>query len=434
MTFNHVVLAILIAGRAAFAQATFHGDNARTGVYRSTAPGTAPKVVWKFKASAPIFSSAAVVGNVVFITSDDSFLYALDRDTGAVKWKFETQGRIASSPAVSDGRVYFASYDGSFYAVDAATGKLTWKFDTDGERRFAARGIHGNTPAQQVIPDAWDFYQSSPVVARGRVFFGSGDGNVYALDATTGALRWKLHTGDVVHSSPAIADDTLYIGSFDTWLYAIDADRGTERWRFKTGEDPVRHNQTGLTSSPVVVDHTVYFGCRDAHVYAVDTATGKQKWAFYTDHGWVSATPAVRDGTLFIGTGSNEKLMALDAATGTVRFATPLKTAIFSSVALAGPLAFVGTFSGELDAYNTKTGALVWEIMTDARKADPRKVLKPDGTLDADAIVPSMFGDFENMYVMMDKRLSIGSFLASPVIDRGMIFVGSAEGILYALK
>jgi len=430
---KHIVVALLVS-RAAFAQATFHGDNARTGVYRSAAPATAPKVVWKFKAGAPIFSSAAIVGGIVYITSDDSFLYALDRETGAVKWKFETQGRIASSPAVADGSVYFASYDGGFYAVDAATGKLKWKFDTEGERRFAAPGIHGNTPAQQVIPDAWDFYQSSPVVARGRVYFGSGDGNVYAIDAATGGLRWKFHTGDVVHSSPAIADDTLYIGSFDTWLYAIDADRGTERWRFKTGEDPVRHNQTGLTSSPVVVGKTVYFGCRDAHIYAVDAVTGKQKWAFYTDHGWVSATPAVRDNTLFIGTGSNQKFMALDVATGKPRYANPIKTAIFSSVALAGDLAVVGTFSGELDAYNAKTGALVWEVMTEARKADPRKVLKPDGTLDPDAVVPSMFGDFENMYVMMDKRLSTGSFLASPVIDRGMIFVGSAEGILYALR
>jgi len=226
----------------------------------------------------------------------------------------------------------------------------------------------------------------------------------------------------------------LYIGSFDTWLYAIDADRGTERWRFKTGEDPVRHNQTGLTSSPVVVGKTVFFGCRDAHIYAVDTVTGKQKWSFYTDHGWVSATPAVRDNTLYIGTGSNQKFMALDATTGAVRYGLPLKTAFFSSVALAGSLAIVGTFSGELDAYNTKTGALVWEVLTEARKADPRKVLKPDGTLDPAAFEPFTFGDFENMYVMMEKRLSVGSFLASPVIDRGMIFIGSAEGILYALR
>ncbi|MGH8313667.1 MAG: PQQ-binding-like beta-propeller repeat protein [Steroidobacterales bacterium] len=416
------------------AQPSFHGDNARTGVYDSVAAAATPKVIWKFQTGAPIFSSAAVVDGVVYVASDDSFLYAVDEATGSLKWKFETQGRSASSPAVRDGVVYFGSYDGAFYAVDAATGKEKWKFDAAYERRFAAPGIHGNVPAHQIMPDAWDFYQSSPVIDRGRVYFGSGDGNVYALDEVTGALRWKFHTADVVHSSPAIAGDTLYIGSFDTWLYAIDAERGTERWRFKTGEDPVNYNQTGLTSSPVVVDGTVYFGCRDAHVYAVDAATGKQKWAHYTDQGWVSATPAVRDNTLYVGTGSSLKFLALDAATGTPRFSVPIKSAIFSSVALAGNLAVVGTFSGELDAFDAMTGALVWQFVTDARKADARKIFKPDGKIDADVLTRSNMSDFENMYVSMDKRLSVGSILASPVVDKGTIFIGTSEGILYALR
>jgi outer membrane protein assembly factor BamB len=37
------------------------------------------------------------------------------------------------------------------------------------------------------------------------VYFGSGDGNLYALDSATGELRWKFKTGDVVHASPALA-------------------------------------------------------------------------------------------------------------------------------------------------------------------------------------------------------------------------------------
>jgi len=428
-----LAVAALHAGPLA-AQSTFHGDNARSGVFDSVAPAAVPRVIWKFQTGAPIFGSAAVVGGVVYVGSDDGFLYALDEATGSLKWKFETQGRIASTPAVRDGVVYFGSYDGAFYAVDAAAGKQKWKFDVDYERRFAAPGIHGNVPARQVIPDAWDFYQSSPVVEGGHVFFGSGDGNVYALEAATGALRWKFHTADVVHSSPAIAGDTLYIGSFDTWLYALDVERGTERWRFKTGEDPVNYNQTGLTSSPVVVDGTVYFGCRDAHVYAVDATTGRQKWAFYTDHGWVSATPAVRSGSLYVGTGSSLRFLALDTATGKPRYSVPIKSAIFSSVALAGNLAVVGTFSGELDAFDATSGALVWQFVTDARKADARRIFKPDGTLDPDVLGQSMFSDFENMYVTMDKRLSVGSILASPVVDKGTIFVGTAKGILYALR
>ena len=70
-------------------------------------------------------------------------------------------------------------------------------------------------PRQQTFADAYDVFLSSPVVADGTVWFGSGDGHVYALDAATGALRWKFATGGVVHASPALADGTLYVGSWD---------------------------------------------------------------------------------------------------------------------------------------------------------------------------------------------------------------------------
>src|SRR5437660_696562 len=109
------------------------------------------------------------------------------------------------------------------------------------------------------MPDPWDFYLSSPTVWNGAVYFGSSDGNVYSLDATSGALKWKFHTGDVVHSSPAIADGVLYIGSWDTYLYAMDAASGTEKWRFKTGEDPDIHNHGGIQDSPAVADGTIKF-------------------------------------------------------------------------------------------------------------------------------------------------------------------------------
>ena len=45
------------------------------------------------------------------------------------------------------------------------------------------------------MPDPFDLYLSSPAVWKGVVYFGSGDGNVYALDAVSGAERWKFHTG-----------------------------------------------------------------------------------------------------------------------------------------------------------------------------------------------------------------------------------------------
>jgi glucose dehydrogenase len=80
--------------------------------------------------------------------------------------------------------------------VRAATGELAWKVATGGEQRFTARGIHGIRPPSEMMPDPFDAFLSSPVVAGGRVYIGSWDRCLYALNADTGAVLWKFETGD----------------------------------------------------------------------------------------------------------------------------------------------------------------------------------------------------------------------------------------------
>ena len=161
-------------------------------------------------------------------------------------------------------------------------------------------------------------------------------------------LKWKFKTGDVVHASPAIADGTLYIGSWDSYMYALDAASGKEKWRFKTGEDAELHNHVGIQSSATVVDGTVYFGCRDALVYAVDAATGKQKWTFSTQGSWVNNTPVVYDGRVYFGMSIPGFLHAVDAKTGAAIFELPTGTPVFSSMAIANGMLYMGNFGGKL--------------------------------------------------------------------------------------
>jgi outer membrane protein assembly factor BamB len=77
-----------------------------------------------------------------------------------------------------------------------------------------------------------------------------------------------------VHTSPALAEGLVFIGSWDTYFYALDAATGAEKWRFKTGDDAVIHNQTGIQSSAAIANGVVYFGCRDSKLYALDILTG----------------------------------------------------------------------------------------------------------------------------------------------------------------
>jgi outer membrane protein assembly factor BamB len=426
-----LVLAALVAAPNLWAQSMFRGDPAHTGLYApADGPEPAGMVKWAFKTGAPVVSSPVLAAGTLFVGSDDGAVYALDPAAGTVKWKFATDSYVRSTPAVSEEVVYFGSYDGNFYAVEQATGQLRWKFATLGERKFAAKGLHGSKPREQIIPDAWDCYASSPTVVDGTVFFGSGDRHIYALDAKTGALRWKFATNDVVHASPAVAGGTVYVGSWDTYLYALNAATGELRWKFQTGADATNHNQEGIQSSPCVVDGVVYFGCRDFHLYAVDAGTGALKWKHKIT--WINATPTVRGGRVYAATSIPAMFFALDARTGEEIYRVDLKVPAFSSPTLAGNRAYVGSFSGKLFAIDVRAGKVAWEFQTAAAKANVRQALTPSGELNGAVLFPVNF--FEKMFTAVDSLFELGAILSSPLVDQGVVYVGSADGNVYALK
>src|SRR5207248_7104685 len=84
-----------------------------------------------------------------------------------------------------------------------------------------------------------DEIRSSPLVARGVLFFGSYDTNLYALNAKSGDFLWKTPTKAGICSSPALNGDLVLVGSEDNYVYAFDARRSTPAWTYRTG-GPVR--------------------------------------------------------------------------------------------------------------------------------------------------------------------------------------------------
>jgi outer membrane protein assembly factor BamB len=427
-----ILLVLLCFPAQSFADATFRGNPAHTGVYDSRSVKEFHQVKWKFHTEGQVISSPAVSSGVVFIGSTDGNLYAVASDYGNLKWKFEAKSRIASSPAVAAGLVYFGAYDGTFYAVDAGTGQMKWKFATQGEHRFSAKHLHGSTPAAETQPDPWDCYLSSPVLWHDTVYFGSGDGNVYALKAATGELTWKFKTGDVVHASPAVADGTVFIGSWDSNFYAIDAASGKGKWQFKTGEDPDTHNQVGIQSSAAVMDGVVYFGCRDSNLYAVDEATGQKRWAFSTKGSWVITSPAVKDGKVYFATSDSGLLYALDAKTGAIIFSLSfLGWPTFSSPAIAGDMLYVGSTAGKLNAIDLSLRKLAWDYATDSSKKNGPAFTKADGTADYYVGFASDF--YDDLMAGYAKLLALGPILSSPAVVNGVIYVGSVDGNLYAI-
>jgi outer membrane protein assembly factor BamB len=425
-------LATLVPPATATAQsAMFRGGPEHLGVYQSPAP-TLSAPAWKFKTGGRVLSSPLVVGEAVYVGSTDGSLYAINRADGTQRWKFDTRGPISSSPAYHDGLVFITSVDGSLYAVDAATGTVRWSFATKGERRFTAPGIHGAIPRTERMPDPFDVFLSSPTIAGGLVYFGSGDHHVYALDASNGALRWSFPTGDVVHASPAVSAGLVYIGSWDRHLYALDAGTGRERWRYTTGNDTTIYNQIGIASSAAVADGVVFVGGRDGHFHAVDARTGALKWKHDNRMGWTIASPAVRGGGVYFPTSDGRRFKALDAATGAVRIDLQNKAVSFSSPAIAGDVAFYGTSDGFLNAVNLRDGTLLGRFQTDGSKENGARLLDENGLIRTSLLYPDR--TLDGMMIGMRTMMTLGSVLSSPVVADGIVYFGSTDGHLYAVR
>ena len=414
------------------AQSMFRGDASHTGEYTGPAPREFHRIKWKFPTGDRIISSPVIQDKTLYFGGDDGNVYAVDTETGRQIWKRATGGPVSSTPAVANGIVYVGSYDGKFYALDAHTGALKWKFATDGERRFEAKGLHGMQPKNQTIADAFDIFLSSPVIAQDTVYFGSGDGNLYALDAATGDLRWKFKTGDVVHASPAFANGVLFFGSWDSYFYAVDAKTGKEKWRFHGGEDPLIHNQVGFQSSPAVVDGVIYTGCRDAQLYALDAATGKEKWRFDNALSWVITSPAVVNGKVFFATSDSALYHVVDAATGKSVLKKEGKAYMFSSPAVVNDVVLIGVLNGTLEARDVNTGEVLWEFQTDASKQNNGWVLTVDRKFNQPLLFYSNWR--EAPIVATDRQLSVGSIFSSPLVANGVVYFGSTDGFLYAIE
>jgi outer membrane protein assembly factor BamB/tRNA A-37 threonylcarbamoyl transferase component Bud32 len=173
-------------------------------------PGPASaREMWAYNAMLPIRSSPVVEGDSLFFGTDGGEFFCLDV-SGELRWRFQTRRRIMSTPLARDGIIYIGSDDWYVYALDMSQGYPVWRFRTKG----------------QVI--------SSPAHFDNRVYFGSADGFVYALDALSGREVWKYEVGSSVTSSPHIHLDSLYVGAVDGALYCLHARTGDLLWRFQS--------------------------------------------------------------------------------------------------------------------------------------------------------------------------------------------------------
>src|ERR1700747_3166860 len=149
-------------------------------------------------------------------------------------WYLDMDGAmgVVAEPIVVDGVIYVSAPQSRVYAVDAVLGKLIWKFDPQVRLNMAINGSYSARTNAGVA--VWD----------GKVYVGTGDCRLIAVDAAAGKQVWEATVCDPMQTgitgAPHIAKGKVlmgYNGSDDGVrgaLVAYDAATGKEAWRFWT--------------------------------------------------------------------------------------------------------------------------------------------------------------------------------------------------------
>lgn len=174
------------AGRSGCTAESLPADLRLRWVYRADAP---PQPAWPSSNRMAFdfaFQPIVVDGLVVFGSSADDRVIALDLETGRVRWTFSTAAPVRFAPAGWRDRVFVAGDDGWLYAISLAEGKLLWKRRGGPDDRMCL----GNGRMISRWPA-----RGGPVVFDGVVYFAAGiwpsDGiYVRAIDAASGRTVW----------------------------------------------------------------------------------------------------------------------------------------------------------------------------------------------------------------------------------------------------
>jgi outer membrane protein assembly factor BamB len=178
----------------------FGGGNNLTVLLTDTAGKVAPYPFTTAGDHQTVVFSEEVKSWTMKVTAEDKTLYCLNAADGGLAWQFPLDGAVVGRPAIVGQTLFIATLQGTVSALDISSAP-----QVSSQWTFASNGA----------------VYSSPVVANGRVYFGSEDHWLYCLDAVTGKQLWRLRTGDRIIATPVVAGGKVYAASLDGSLYCL---------------------------------------------------------------------------------------------------------------------------------------------------------------------------------------------------------------------
>lgn len=377
-------------------------------LWAAGACGSRPKQRWRYDAGS---EPQAIVSEGVLYMNGHNYVHAVDAETGELLWKHGELYASHSAPVASGGVVYVISgADGSYLsALDALTGEVRWQKEVS------------------LLP-----VSSRPLALYDKVLYASIDGILFAAQADSGELIWDYPVGVSTPLSPSltVVDGMVYVGDV-----ALDADTGALRWRHRMGFEGSEYGNWPW-AEPLVFDGAAYVLLDDGVLDAVDAASGELLWQRRID-GSADYQPVGVDGVVCVGS-RDGRVYALDAESGALLWEHD--TGVESNpdgrpptLSAFGGVVYVGSYDGELYALDAKTGDLLWQY--NGNWSDFPAVHELfNGVAYASSFNGNLYGlDVETGDLVANYSTG-GSYLSSVAVYEGMVYVGSSDGYMYAFE
>ncbi len=374
---------------------------------------------------------------------DGTHNVVLDDDLNTT-WTSVTGGPISSSPAVSGSVLYIGNNHGDLNAIDIRTGQVIW-----------TKHLSNDLMSQPLLYDGLVIVgegdEQSQGSAPGTVYVGQGPSALVALDAKSGAVKWRLAVAGSAMPTGAIVNNVLIEHNGAGWLTAVDP---------RTGKVLYARNMHSIASMtgalPIGSNAIVTIGVLDNVVQAVRVADGATIWRtpFPSQGSGHGDCPPVTDGTVLVcnyvmpkppatytsvDTPAIQHAYALDVRTGKKLWDVALEGGTLPwrnegaiPMMMNGIAYFGSAVSPYMHALDAKTGRTVWETKVHA----PVKggIVSINGRI--------YFGDLKGYLWSLDgktgkvvgvKKMRSGFNVGSPIIVGKTLIVGSRTGSLYAV-
>jgi len=253
-----------------------------------------------------------------------SHVYAVQVSNGVEQWRYpaKADAKISfyAAPTITpDGQLIVGGYNRVLYSLSPKNGSVNWTFE-----------------------GAKDRWIGSAAIGNGMIFAPSTDYNLYALDMK-GKLLWKYTAGQALWSQPVVDTKRVYFGSLDHFVYALDMTTSKpDKAAWSTKLDG-----SILGSLTLGKDGILYAGTLGGSIYALDSATGKIKWQ-HSLSSWIWSGPTVDGSGNLFASDQAGKMFSLAADSGKENWSVqPDGPILGSPLVLENSIVF-GTESGSL--------------------------------------------------------------------------------------